>query len=92
MTNSNYDVILNIITIFNSLRLFFFLILIFRNISASLPYNLPSFTPDDDVFRHLSKIYANTHPTMHLGDSCDSSTRFEGGIVNGAAWYPLRGT
>jgi hypothetical protein len=52
----------------------------------------PSVSPDDDVFRHLATVYASTHPTMHLGYPCNSMDReFQGGIINGAAWYPLIG-
>ncbi|XP_069669162.1 carboxypeptidase D-like isoform X4 [Periplaneta americana] len=55
------------------------------------PY-LPSISPDDDVFRHLATTYARTHPTMHLGLPChDMDKRFEDGITNGAAWYPITG-
>jgi hypothetical protein len=52
----------------------------------------PSISPDDDVFRHLAIVYASNHPTMHLGYPCDVMDReFQGGITNGAAWYPLTG-
>ncbi|XP_073956750.1 carboxypeptidase D-like isoform X3 [Choristoneura fumiferana] len=52
----------------------------------------PSIAPDDDVFRHLSLVYSNNHAKMSRGVSCKSgSPRFEHGITNGAAWYPLTG-
>ena len=52
----------------------------------------PSIAPDDDVFRHLSLVYSNNHAKMSRGVSCKSgSPRFEKGITNGAAWYPLTG-
>ncbi|XP_048478646.1 carboxypeptidase M isoform X3 [Plutella xylostella] len=52
----------------------------------------PSIAPDDDVFRHLSLIYSKNHAKMGRGVSCKSgSPRFENGITNGAAWYPLTG-
>ncbi|XP_037294533.1 carboxypeptidase M isoform X2 [Manduca sexta] len=52
----------------------------------------PSISPDDDVFRHLSLVYSNNHAKMSRGVSCKSgSPRFENGITNGAAWYPLTG-
>lgn len=52
----------------------------------------PSISPDDDVFRHLAVVYASTHPTMHFGHPCNRMDReFQGGITNGAAWYPLTG-
>ena len=41
--------------------------------------------PDDAAFRRLARAYADAHPTMHL------SKEFEGGITNGAKWYPLWG-
>lgn len=53
--------------------------------------NPPSITPDDDVFKHLATVYADTHLTMHKGEVCEIGEKFEGGITNGAAWYPLTG-
>ncbi|KAI4461253.1 protease m14 carboxypeptidase [Holotrichia oblita] len=48
----------------------------------------PFLSPDNDVFIHLAKTYANNHLIMHKGLPCDGSNdTFEGGIVNGAAWY-----
>ncbi|KAM8934271.1 carboxypeptidase M-like [Pelodytes ibericus] len=46
-------------------------------------------TLDDDVFRYLTKIYANEHETMHKGNTCNET--FSGGISNAAAWYPILG-
>ncbi|XP_058977860.1 carboxypeptidase D isoform X2 [Musca domestica] len=52
----------------------------------------PSLTPDDDVFKHLSLVYAKNHAKMSRGVACKSATpAFENGITNGAAWYPLTG-
>ncbi|XP_069359345.1 carboxypeptidase D isoform X4 [Maniola hyperantus] len=52
----------------------------------------PSIAPDDDVFRHLALVYSNNHAKMSRGVSCKSgSQRFDNGITNGAAWYPLTG-
>lgn len=52
----------------------------------------PSIAPDDDVFRHLALVYSNNHAKMSRGVSCKSgSPKFENGITNGAAWYPLTG-
>jgi len=52
----------------------------------------PSFTPDDDVFHHLAGLYAQHHPSMHLGLPCKpGSPSFPNGTTNGAAWYPLTG-
>ncbi|CAG2056804.1 unnamed protein product [Timema podura] len=52
----------------------------------------PSLTPDNDVFVHLATVYSETHPTMHQGIQCRAGMpRFENGITNGAAWYPMTG-
>ena len=51
--------------------------------------------PDDDVFRHISLTYSQSHPTMHdynktqYGDPVGGA--FVDGITNGADWYPLTG-
>ncbi|XP_044264269.1 carboxypeptidase D-like [Tribolium madens] len=58
---------------------------------TSLSTNPPSLTPDNDVFMHLANVYARNHLKMHKGDLCNKFQKFEGGIVNGAAWYPLTG-
>lgn len=51
-----------------------------------------SLTPDDDVFRFLAKQYADLHPTMHNGLSCEEDyLKFKDGITNGAAWYQIIG-
>jgi len=54
---------------------------------------MESLTPDDDVFRFLAKQYADLHPTMHNGLSCEDnySLKFKDGITNGAAWYQVIG-
>ncbi|XP_060880532.1 carboxypeptidase D-like isoform X2 [Metopolophium dirhodum] len=56
--------------------------------------NMESLTPDDDVFRFLAKQYADLHPTMHNGLSCEDnySLKFKDGITNGAAWYQVIGS
>lgn len=54
----------------------------------------PSLTPDDDVFKHLSLVYAGNHAKMSRGVACKSSAStpsFQNGITNGAQWYPLTG-
>ncbi|CAO1298979.1 unnamed protein product [Diamesa hyperborea] len=54
----------------------------------------PSITPDDDVFKHVSSVYASNHAKMSRGVACKSSAStpsFQNGITNGAAWYPLTG-
>jgi carboxypeptidase M len=64
---------------------FFFNLSVFQSYGSS-----PSLTPDDDVFKHLSLVYANNHAKMSRGVACKSTT-FQNGITNGAAWYPLTG-
>lgn len=63
-------------------------------------YAHPNPSPDDDVFRMVSLVYSNAHPTMHLSKPCPPppgqqrgllSERFPNGITNGAAWYPVTG-
>lgn len=50
-------------------------------------------SPDDDVFRQVSKAYSYAHPTMHNGEqNCRFfRDKFKDGITNGAAWYPVLG-
>ncbi|KAK0150142.1 Carboxypeptidase M [Merluccius polli] len=50
-----------------------------------------SVTPDDDVFVHLAKVYADSHASMRHGNSCHHTVRFTDGITNGYEWYPLSG-
>ncbi|XP_037819947.1 carboxypeptidase D isoform X1 [Lucilia sericata] len=50
-------------------------------------------TEDNELFQHLAKVYANAHPTMHLGDPCPlfKNEIFPNGITNGAQWYSVTG-
>ncbi|KAK8940068.1 hypothetical protein KSP40_PGU017872 [Platanthera guangdongensis] len=41
--------------------------------------------PDDKTFSYLASVYSRSHYNM------SSSKEFEGGIVNGALWYPIYG-
>ncbi|TKW19614.1 hypothetical protein SEVIR_4G031700v4 [Setaria viridis] len=41
--------------------------------------------PDDKTFRHMASVYSQSHYNMSL------SKEFEGGITNGAFWYPIYG-
>uniref|UniRef100_A0A7N0VN70 Peptidase M14 domain-containing protein n=1 Tax=Kalanchoe fedtschenkoi TaxID=63787 RepID=A0A7N0VN70_KALFE len=41
--------------------------------------------PDDETFRFLASIYSHSHYNM------STSKEFEGGITNGASWYPIYG-
>lgn len=50
-------------------------------------------TPDDKLFKHLTKVYADSHPMMHFGNGCPENPHevFDNGITNGAAWYSVHG-
>lgn len=41
--------------------------------------------PDDETFRFMASVYSRSHYNMSL------STEFQGGITNGASWYPVYG-
>ncbi|KAL6861527.1 hypothetical protein ACP4OV_017227 [Aristida adscensionis] len=41
--------------------------------------------PDDKTFRYMAAVYSQSHYNMSL------SKEFEGGITNGALWYPIYG-
>ncbi|KAK7851799.1 carboxypeptidase sol1 [Quercus suber] len=41
--------------------------------------------PDDETFRFMASIYSQSHYNMSL------SKEFQGGITNGASWYPIYG-
>ncbi|ONM03029.1 Carboxypeptidase SOL1 [Zea mays] len=41
--------------------------------------------PDDKTFQHMASVYSRSHYNMSL------SKEFEGGITNGAFWYPIYG-
>ncbi|TYK04505.1 carboxypeptidase SOL1 isoform X2 [Cucumis melo var. makuwa] len=41
--------------------------------------------PDDETFRFMASIYSRSHHNMSF------SQEFQGGITNGAAWYPIYG-
>jgi len=47
--------------------------------------NVPSFSPDDDLYQHLCSVYSRSHGYMSHG------TKFNGGITNGAAFYAMFG-
>ncbi|CAF1291876.1 unnamed protein product, partial [Didymodactylos carnosus] len=67
---------------------------------ASYPYDddelhmkIYSPSPDDQVFQQLAESYSFSHPKMSksLPLCANSTIKFEDGITNGAAWYPLCG-
>ncbi|KAM0933454.1 putative metallocarboxypeptidase D [Dioscorea sansibarensis] len=41
--------------------------------------------PDDRTFRYMASVYSHSHYNMSL------SKEFDGGITNGAFWYPIYG-
>ncbi|KAJ8479602.1 hypothetical protein OPV22_023329 [Ensete ventricosum] len=42
-------------------------------------------SPDDKTFRYMASLYSRSHYNMSM------SQEFEGGITNGALWYPIYG-
>ncbi|XP_062372241.1 carboxypeptidase Z-like [Sardina pilchardus] len=69
---------------------------------VSYPYDLSkhpqeeqlfSPTPDEQVFKQLARVYADSHRTMTSNNSerCGSDFTDKGSIVNGAEWYSIRG-
>lgn len=56
------------------------------------PKTIPNFTPDNEMFQHLARVYSNAHATMHLSPKCPMfKETFPEGITNGAAWYSVTG-
>ncbi|XP_022133691.1 carboxypeptidase SOL1 isoform X2 [Momordica charantia] len=41
--------------------------------------------PDDETFRFMASVYSRSHHNMSF------SQEFQGGITNGASWYPIYG-
>lgn len=65
---------------------------------ANYPYDdshqrngFKSLTPDDTTFVSLSKLYASSHRTMHLGKGLCDQDNFSDGVTNGAEWYVVKG-
>ncbi|CAM4483218.1 unnamed protein product [Leuciscus chuanchicus] len=50
-------------------------------------------TPDEQIFKQLARIYADSHATMSNNDTerCGASFANKGGITNGALWYSFAG-
>ncbi|KAH8419747.1 hypothetical protein KR009_002001, partial [Drosophila setifemur] len=61
--------------------------------NSSINGRKPNPTEDNALFRHLARIYAQAHPTMHLGQPCElfQNEYFADGITNGAQWYSVTG-
>lgn len=47
-------------------------------------------SPDNDLFKHLARVYSSAHPLMRSGSACPPE-HFDGGITNGAHWYEVQG-
>lgn len=47
-------------------------------------------TPDDELFKHIARVYSSNHPLMHKGNICPGDN-FTEGITNGAFWYDVQG-
>ena len=53
-------------------------------------------SPDDAVFRSLSRVYADHNPVMSVNDPkvdtyCGHNEQFDHGVTNGAKWYNVLG-
>ena len=62
----------------------------FDDSAAHAESHVESPTPDNEFFKHLAKLYASNHLTMHEGNSCKEDN-FPEGITNGAYWYDVPG-
>lgn len=69
------------------------------SVVASYPYDdsaqhqmccVDSPTPDNELFKHLAKVYSTNHPIMKNGNGCQEDY-FPDGITNGAFWYDVPG-
>ncbi|XP_021913626.1 carboxypeptidase D-like isoform X2 [Zootermopsis nevadensis] len=47
-------------------------------------------SPDNDLFKHLARVYASANPIMRTGNACPPEY-FGRGITNGAHWYEVKG-
>lgn len=63
---------------------------------VTYPYDKPVQTVENkDTFKHLAFLYANNHPTMHLGQpNCPnkSDENIPGGVLLGAEWHSHLGS
>lgn len=50
-------------------------------------------TEENEIFKHLARVYATSHRKMYEGKPCPSFIResFPEGITNGADWYSVTG-
>ncbi|KAF7244400.1 Carboxypeptidase D [Varanus komodoensis] len=63
---------------------------------VTYPYDRPVQTVENkETLRHLASLYANSHPTMHLGQpNCPnrSDENIPGGVLLGAEWHSHLGS
>ncbi|CAK6437901.1 unnamed protein product [Pipistrellus nathusii] len=66
------------------------------SVLVSYPYDKPVQTVENkETLKHLASLYANNHPSMHLGQpSCPnkSDENIPGGIMRGAEWHSHLGS
>ncbi|XP_068126413.1 carboxypeptidase D [Hyperolius riggenbachi] len=63
---------------------------------VTYPYDNPVHTVENkDTMKHLASVYANNHPTIHLGHpGCPnkSDENIPGGVISGAEWRAHQGS
>ncbi|XP_015422288.1 PREDICTED: carboxypeptidase D, partial [Myotis davidii] len=66
------------------------------SVLVTYPYDKPVQTVENkETLKHLASLYANNHPSMHLGQpSCPnkSDENIPGGIMRGAEWHSHLGS
>ncbi|KAM4795649.1 carboxypeptidase D [Rhinophrynus dorsalis] len=63
---------------------------------VTYPYDYPVHTVENkDTLKHLASVYANNHPTIHMGHpGCPnkSDENIPGGVISGAEWNSHQGS
>ncbi|XP_069471346.1 carboxypeptidase D [Ambystoma mexicanum] len=63
---------------------------------VTYPYDKPVQTEENkETLKHLASVYANNHPTMHMGHpgcSNKSDENIPGGVIRGAEWHSHLGS
>ncbi|MEE6468602.1 hypothetical protein FKM82_008326 [Ascaphus truei] len=66
------------------------------SVLVTYPYDNPVHTVENkDTLKHLASVYANNHPTMHMGHpGCPnkSDENISGGVICGAEWRGHQGS
>nr|XP_020818855.1 carboxypeptidase D [Phascolarctos cinereus] len=66
------------------------------SVLVTYPYDKPVQTVENkETLRHLASLYANNHPSMHMGQpSCPnkSDENIPGGVIRGAEWHGHMGS